>query len=272
MNALRTCALLLCISLLACGVATPPEDLEAGGVERSAAPLTLPEVTVRFNADWTVTQSGPLLVGGKVRFAYDAARLPGCRGDFNGKPGWAITGSYRLNAGPVGSFEAGGFSSSNGTNPPVVTVDAAGDLAVWFQINSRWGCQEWDSAFGANYHFNVLATPHLQFAKTGPVQVEGTLAGVPAVIVDYALERLPNCRQTYNGLATWDIVAFYRFDNGVEQSKSVTVPAGVNRVAAPAELVVPQGAKSLELWFRNTDRTDCVAWDSQFGQNYRFSL
>ncbi len=274
MRSLRSAVLLLCAALFACGLPAPIDEGPAGGevVESSAAPLTLPEVTVRFNADWTISQSGPLIAGGTVRFAYDDARLPGCRGDFNGQPGWAISGAYQLNGGAVGSFEAGGLSPSHGTNPPVVALPEAGDLAVWFQISSRWGCQAWDSAYGANYHFKVLAPPHVGFGKDWSVAVKGALAGSPVVVVDYALERLPQCRATYNGLQTWDIVVFYRFDGGNAASTPVTVVGGGGRVPYPAQLAVPQGARTLELWFKNTDRAGCVAWDSRFGQNYRLSL
>ncbi|MGQ0508917.1 MAG: DUF6209 family protein, partial [Myxococcaceae bacterium] len=87
-------------------------------------------------------------------FDYDADRLPQCRGDFQGQPGWAISGFHQLNGGPVLSFEVDGHKSWSGSEP-VIKLTEAGELTVWFAITNRWGCREWDSAYGANYHFTV---------------------------------------------------------------------------------------------------------------------
>jgi hypothetical protein len=40
----------------------------------------------------------------------------------------------------------------------------------------------------------------------------------------------------------------------------------------PLVVEVPAGATQVELWFNNTDNTGCVAWDSRYGQNYRFDV
>jgi hypothetical protein len=272
----RPFALLSTLCLAACGAsdlssdANAAAELSATGVSRSE--LTAPEATVSFNGDWSITQSAPLVAGGTVRFAYDASRLPGCRGEANGKPAWGITGAAQLNGGAVASFEAGGLSPSNGTNPPVVALPQAGDLAVWFQITNRWGCQAWDSNYGANYHLQVVPQPRIKFGADWSTKVEGKPGSTGTVVVDYALERLPACRQTYNGLGTWEILVFYRFDGGAVAYTPVTVPSGSGRAPAPAELKVPAGAGELELWFKNTDRAGCLAWDSAYGQNYHFSL
>ena len=48
-----------------------------------------------------------------------------------------------------------GFSPSSGAEEPVLSLDASGELQIWFQNNNRWGCNAYDSAFGANYHFAI---------------------------------------------------------------------------------------------------------------------
>jgi hypothetical protein len=111
--------------------------------------------TLTFGANFQVQVSGALEKGKTVRVAYDASRLTACRGDFNGKPGWSITGYYKIGSGDVRTFEAGGFSPSNGGAPPVLTLDASGDLQIWFQNSNRWGCSAYDSDFGNNYRFAV---------------------------------------------------------------------------------------------------------------------
>jgi len=115
--------------------------------------------TITFRGDYEEVLEGRLERGKKVRIAYDANRLTACRGEQNGRPAWTITGYWRIGSGPVRSFEAGGFSPSNGSNGPVLELDAAGDLQVWFQNNSIWGCNAYDSNFGANYHFQVKGAP-----------------------------------------------------------------------------------------------------------------
>ena len=37
-----------------------------------------------------------------------------------------------------------------------IEIPAAADgLELWFENNSRWGCQAWDSAYGENYRFSI---------------------------------------------------------------------------------------------------------------------
>ena len=112
-------------------------------------------VTLTFTADWREEASGSLVAGRKVRVVYDTERLPQCRGDFNGHPGWTITGFQSQDGGEAETFEAGGFSPSGGSAEPVFGLEEPGDLEIWFQITNRWGCSEYDSDFGANYHFDV---------------------------------------------------------------------------------------------------------------------
>jgi hypothetical protein len=71
---------------------------------------------------------------------------------------------------------------------------------------------------------------------------------------------------------TWDVAVQYRFDGGAVQEKSVTVISGYSRFPAPITLTAPAGARTVELWFKNWDRTSCVTWDSNYGSNYRFGL
>jgi hypothetical protein len=116
------------------------------------------EVAIRFAADGTKSTSATLLAGGHARITYDAARLTACRGDLNGGPGWAINGHYRINGGAVSSFEAGGLSPSHGTDAPVIALTAPGDLEMWFENTSAWGCDAYDSDYGKNYHFTIAAS------------------------------------------------------------------------------------------------------------------
>ncbi len=116
------------------------------------------DATIHFRAGGVDT-TGTLSAGEVLHIDYDTNRLTACRGGNNdGSPGWSITGFYRLNGGAVSTFEAGGFSATHSTTQPQITVTGAGDLEIWFQNTSRWGCSGYDSAFGKNYHFAVAAS------------------------------------------------------------------------------------------------------------------
>jgi hypothetical protein len=116
------------------------------------------DATVHFRSNG-VDSSGTFAAGGTLHVDYDANRLTTCRGgNDNGSPGWTITGYYRINGGDIQSFWAGGFSPTGETTQPSIHLGDAGDLEMWFQNTSRWGCSAYDSANGANYHFKVGAT------------------------------------------------------------------------------------------------------------------
>lgn len=134
-----------------CAAPAATEEAELGTSEAALGEAG----TLTFTGDRGVDVSGTLEKGKKVRVAYDVNRLTTCRGDQNGKPAWSITGYWRIGSGSVHSFEAGGHSPSGGTAQPVLALDASGDLQIWFQNTSVWGCSAYDSDFGKNYHFAV---------------------------------------------------------------------------------------------------------------------
>jgi len=128
--------------------------LPAGGV---TPPVSAEGPTLTFRPDGTVTQTGTLAVGQRLRVRYAQERIASCGGTTMGNAAWAITGYASLNGAAARSFETG-VAAAGGTRTSVdasVELTAAGDLALWFQKTSRWGCQAWDSRHGQNYHFSV---------------------------------------------------------------------------------------------------------------------
>lgn len=264
---------LVVLSLFASFACSPEED-EAPAVELrdgTELPEHIQPAWLELRDNWTIVNSGgPLVAGNTVHVSYDEDRLTDCRGEQNGKPAWSITGYRQLDGGPVGSFEAGGHSPSNGTQPPEFVLDDAGDLALWFHNTNLWGCSAYDSNFGANWHFGVGAS--LSFKPDWVTETLGTpRAGAPLVIA-YDPARLPDCRGTKYGLDAWNIRVHYRFDGGAVKSALLTAPQGGQQIAWPATLDVPAGAGEVELWFENQDYYGCQVWDSQFGANYHFDL
>lgn len=100
--------------------------------------------------------------------------------------------------------------------------------------------------------------------------------------VDYDLVRLPQIRQHYREAAVWDIVAYVRFHPDAQiLTASVTKPvyaspggATIDRAPAVATFPVPGDAAEVEFWFLNIGYGPYPpkAWDSRYGQNYRFAV
>ncbi|MBF5067492.1 hypothetical protein G6O45_30280, partial [Salmonella enterica subsp. enterica serovar Istanbul] len=40
-----------------------------------------------------------------------------------------------------------------------IVPSQGGDLAIWFQVSSAFGCSEFDSQFGQNFHLPVKGAP-----------------------------------------------------------------------------------------------------------------
>ena len=86
--------------------------------------------------------------------------------------------------------------------------------------------------------------------------------------IDYAPERLPNCRATYNGLDAWSIQGFVAVDGGAAEA----LPLAANGALLRATWTVPSEASEIALWFLNTDRAGCQDYDSLDGANYVYAV
>lgn len=241
------------------------------------AAASAPSPTLVFAADWSVTQSAPVISGGKATVRYDLARLPHCRTQYRGFPAWDIEARWATDGGVAHSLPVTTLSSDGTRVGTDITIDVppGRDLALWFHASDESGCEEWDSSYGRNYHVALVAdAPVVHFRWPGfGDDVEGSLAAGADLLIDYDIRRLPVCRQDYNGLQTWDVTVGYRFDGGAAASASLTTtPTPYERLAAPARIAAPAGARTMELWFENHDRAGCQRWDSAYGSNYRFTL
>ncbi len=258
----------LCLCLLACG-----PGVEVAGVDESTstgARLTA-SASLLFRDDYSVSPSAALMVGGEARLEYDARRVQRCTGDFNGQPGWSTTAHYTINGGAQKMLTVAGFFPS-GAKPAVIPLDVVGTLEVWFETTSRWGCQEWDSNFGNNYRFEIFSPSTVHFKADRTITLSGSLHEARAIALDFDLSRLPNCRQTYSGLPSWEILAYAQFDGAPLQTVTVTRMDGGTRLPSNGVLAVPAGSHSVEVWFLNSDRGGCHEYDSDYGRNYLFEL
>jgi len=238
----------------------------------ASAASTPPIIT--FNANWTITQSAPLVAGQPAVFRYNISRLPTCRATYNSSPAWAISATYQADSSstvPTLMVTNGG-TNNNPIDVPF-TVPYGVDLSVWFQNADDWGCSKWDSNYGQNYHFAIQGPPTIHFNVDGTNPVAGTLKGGAAIAIDYDVRRLSTCRSTYNGFQAWSVSVSYRFDGGAIASASLSyIPGGSQGQQTPAVISAPAGAHQVEMWFQNNDVNGCNAYDSRYGQNYVFTL
>jgi len=264
----------VCIATASCAAQVDRSSTENASTTNAQAETIAP-ATLSFGADWSVTQSGALVAGGKATIHYDIARLPYCRTQYMGFPAWDVLADWSVDGGRASSVPVTKIDASGARVGTDVTIDVpyGHDLALWFYESDEGGCAGWDSAYGKNFHFAVDASaPVVHFRSDWSISVDGALAAGADFVVDYDLARLPSCRQTYNGLDTWEISAHGRFDDGSTFDAPLTAIVGSSRVAAPARVRAPSTAHHVDVWFDDTDRTGCHAWDSNYGANFGFDL
>lgn len=106
----------------------------------------------------------------------------------------------------------------------------------------------------------------------------GDIAQGEPLTIHYDPKRLPVCRSGKYGTPIWWIQAEVRFypsgETYVGPLVGRPVDAGWSDPLAPVPFTVPVpvDATQVEMWFHNSDYASCNAWDSRFGQNYRFSV
>jgi hypothetical protein len=270
---LKKTLLAVAMCAVACGAETPDAT---GGDE---ADVTT-DAKLDLTSDFQTKLTGRAKAGGGLRVTYALDRLPQCRGNLGGgAPGWNITGYYSENGGAAKMFEVTTLSPDGKdriTKPARITLANGGDVALWFQVSNRWGCSEYDSQFGQNFHVDVdgpapEAGASITFAKDGSVDVQGALRAGDKVKVRYEQDRLPQCRRTQGGNPQWNISGFASLGGDPAQTFSTGRPAGSDREAIDAVLDLPRSGE-LALWFEVTSIGGCHEVDSKAGQNYRFAV
>jgi hypothetical protein len=213
--------------------------------------------TIVFSEGYGEELTGTIEAGAPLRVVYDADRLPGCRGEMYGNPAWAVTASWFVDDGsPVDVLLS---ANTDGLFEAIIDVVPAGaDLALYFQVTNRWGCQEFDSDYGANYHFPIggsVPTEQtlISFDADGTVSASGPVVAGATVRIHYEPSRVEECRGTTYGNPAWGVYGFAAVDGGEAQSFEVTRVEGSDRVPEDAEVFVRSG-RELAIWFQFSNR------------------
>jgi hypothetical protein len=152
--------------------------------------------TLGFQEGWQQSVGGALHAGGWLVVNYDLDRLPDCRGTHNGYPAWDTVASVRfLPGGQLVEGSVRDFVTTNGTPTTVATERAlevrvptdATAVELWFHNYSGAGqsCDAWDSAYGANYRFDVL--PPVDDPRCQDVERWTRIYGGTATCTPYAV-------------------------------------------------------------------------------------
>ncbi|GGN99201.1 hypothetical protein GCM10010112_92800 [Actinoplanes lobatus] len=113
---------------------------------------------LHFVAEWTEWTEGTLEAGRSVLVDYDLTRLSRCRSQYAGGDAWSIGVYYRVDGGPIQRQVVTRLDETrhNVKVPASIDLPLDGkDLELWFQAADRTGCNEYDSRFGANYHYTI---------------------------------------------------------------------------------------------------------------------
>jgi hypothetical protein len=277
---------------LACTSATPSHPASASGsgsqggsvtTSDDPAPAT-PVLSFSDTAaggsgeDFSTTQSGPLIAGGNVTVEYDLARISTCQATSNGFAVWGVTGYAQFDDGTIVTLTLSQLQGAN-VIPVAATLAlpaSATSVALWFAESNEWGCIAYDSNYSQNYTFALQpsgAAAVIDFPTSlsqAPTQSAAIAAG-DQVVVHYEPDRLSQCYALSNEAPAWSVTMFWQVDAGAVQSTPASLVEGDALVAADPTITIPQGS-ALALWFEATSSYGCVAWDSQYGANYQFTI
>lgn len=129
--------------------------------------------------------------------------------------------------------------------------------------------EDGDISASSESDLTTKKTATLHF-DTDRVYVEGDLVEGATVSVVYNPERTTRCRGEQAGTPQWTISGFYRINDGDISSFGAGGLSETNGSSKPVIQLSEPG--DLELWFQNTNRWGCSAYDSDYGANFHFKV
>lgn len=130
-------------------------------------------------------------------------------------------------------------------------------------------CVVEDAAPWTEQHAASTTNPAVEFRADWSVVTTGHLWRGTQLQIHYAPERA-SCTGDLPTGPGWSVTGFYRWNGGAATSFWVAGRQPAPELAAPSIALDRVG--ELEIWFQNNNRWGCNAYDSNFGQNYKFSV
>lgn len=103
-------------------------------------------------------------------------------------------------------------------------------------------------------------------SQSGPLVAGGN------VIIEYDLARLTTCVAESNNYAVWGVTGYAQFDDGTIVTLTLSQLQGETVIPVAATLALPASATHVSFWFEENNEWGCVAYDSDYGQNYPFAI
>jgi hypothetical protein len=115
------------------------------------------EPIIHFASDFSTHTEGGIHAGVGITIDYDFRRLSQCREVSNGIPAWGITMFSQIDGGAVTATELDRIVDDDKFGQPVMITPPLGSetMSVWFENTDVYGCNAWDSDYGANYTFSL---------------------------------------------------------------------------------------------------------------------
>lgn len=147
-------------------------------------------------------------------------------------------------------------------------------LVALASLTAISGCAASDEPSSAVDTQDVTQSATIRFASGFTTNQTGTARAGTNVRVEYALDRLPDCRGDLpGGAAGWNVTGHVSENGGPARTFEVSsvAPDGKARVAKPALVPITQGGRAA-FWFQVHNRWGCSAFDSAHGQNFHVDV
>lgn len=139
-------------------------------------------------------------------------------------------------------------------------------VALFF---GAFGCVGQPAELADESSSQEATSPTITFAADFTQRASTTLRSGDTARIVYDAARLSACRAgDMGGIPQWSVTGFARIADG----PVVTFPvAGLNAPSATPTVALDR-AGELQVWFQATNRYGCSQYDSNYGNNYRFTV
>lgn len=273
----RSALAVLPLAVFAIGCSSSASENDATSGSQADTTSTAPDFV--FDGSFGYHGDGTRTPGSVAHIVYDTSRLPKCRATQDGVAAWSIVAFVSADGGAAKQYALPSVDGSAVQVP--IEIPYATDMAIWFEATDESGCTQWDSSYGNNFHFNVAeptrTVVHFNSNFTTTTQSapgnDYPLKAGQVVDIDYDFARLSECRSYSANVPAWQITMFYQRNGGTVVSSDLNVLTdNIYGVQQPGHIELPAGTTNLTLWFENDDTYGCNAWDSNYSQNYSFSV